>query len=100
MAAYFKYIKEAASNAFFRILCALSLLISTAVMCLPWFRWDRPYAENGMMVMASKFLHFDLTAVFPSFKLGGHTMILAAFWAAAIIAVNFFVISRQKDVFK
>jgi hypothetical protein len=100
MAAFFKYIRNAAGYIAVEATTAASLLVSAIVMCLPWFRWDRPYAENGMMVMASKILHFDLTRLFPSFKLGGHTAALTAMWLVAIALVNTYIFLKNREAFR
>jgi hypothetical protein len=100
MAAFFKYIRNAAAYMAVEISAAVSLFISAAVMCLPWFRWDRPYAENGMMTMVSKLMHFDLTLIFPSFKLGGRTAALTLMWLIMIALVNSYIFLKNREAFK
>jgi hypothetical protein len=99
LAAVFKYLKNTAGLVLVRATAAISFFLSAVVIGVPWFRWDRPYGENGMMVMASKIIHFDLTMLFPSFKLGGNTVLLTLIWAAVIAAANYYIVSKNKFLF-
>jgi hypothetical protein len=96
LAVFFENIKSRAALLLTRACLALSLLISTAIACVPWFRWDKPHLENPIVTVASKLTHIDLGAIFPSFYLGGNTAILAVIWAVVILAANYFAAGKIK----
>lgn len=89
LAVFFDSVRPQAASLPVHTAFGLSAAFTAAVACVPWFRWDRPFMENPILSALSKMLHFDLTVFFPSFYLGGNTIITAAIWAALILAANF-----------
>ncbi len=106
---YFSMLLSAAVNeirskfqryAFLALLTA-GFLMSLAVCMIPWFRWDWPSGENNLLFVLSRYLHFDLTAAFPTFQLpSGHTIALTLIWAAAAGVINFMFIRLNRGTEK
>jgi len=80
------------------LLTVTGFIMSSVMLLIPWFRWNKGYGDNWILKTISSFINFDITGFFPSIPVSGKFEILPLiFWAVVVVILNVFVILRNRN---
>jgi hypothetical protein len=92
--------KDKAMQLVIQCLVFAGFAMSSFIMFVPWFRWNKGFGENWIFQFISKFTHLPVVKLFPSlWAPGKNAVFVLAAWLAITAAINYFIL-REATVKK